>query len=142
MIESAVRESQAGRLAVGVGCRPSVAPETLLDLVHEVLADGALDLAHVGTVATIEARAAGAPAAVARALGVPLKVFSAPLLAAVPGVQTRSGRVAAAVGTPSVAEAAALAAAGPGARLVVPRRTRHACTCAVAVGPAPPARGA
>ena len=89
----------------------------------------------MGCIATVD-RKATEPAIVelAAALGVPLRAFSADVLAAVP-VPNPSGIVEAAVGTPSVAEAAALAAAGgvgAGGVLVVEKRRSGDATVAVA----------
>ena len=114
------------RRAIGIGAASAARLEDVLVLVRTTVGrfDGVC-------LATIDRRADLA-AAVAKALDLELRLFSAEELAAVPGTVTPSSRSVAAVGSASVAEAAALAALGPGARLVQPRRTGILCTCALA----------
>jgi cobalt-precorrin 5A hydrolase/precorrin-3B C17-methyltransferase len=115
-------------LVVGVGASTGVAPQEVAGLVAGALAEAGLARASVGSVATIDRRAAD-PAVVG--LGLPVRAFTADDLAGVV-VPSPSDVVLAAVGTPSVAEAAALLAAGPGAALVVPKRAAPHATVAVA----------
>jgi Cobalamin synthesis G C-terminus len=113
--------------ALGFGSTSSATHDDVLALVLATLAE----CGPVQTLATLDRREA-LGRALARTLGLELRLFPAFALARVPGMQTSSALAAAVVGTASVAEAAALAAAGPGARLIVPRRSTRTCTCAVA----------
>ncbi|MEF9882192.1 Rv2231c family pyridoxal phosphate-dependent protein CobC [Streptomyces sp. P9-A4] len=96
---------------LGVGARPGVPADEVLALVGAVLREAGLTSAHVRSLATLDARAAG-PGVVgaAAALGVPVRGYAAERLAAV-RVPHPSALPLAATGTPSVAEAAALLAA-------------------------------
>ncbi|MFJ4650220.1 cobalamin biosynthesis protein [Nocardia sp. NPDC088792] len=117
---------QVPRLAVGVGARPGVPADAIVAAVREGMGE-----AVIHCLATVDRRAAEpGPAAAAAMLGVPLLVFSADELAAVP-VPTPSPRTATAVGTASVAEAAALLAAGS-TELAVHKRVLHGITVAAA----------
>ncbi|MFH8622392.1 Rv2231c family pyridoxal phosphate-dependent protein CobC [Streptomyces vietnamensis] len=97
---------------LGVGARSGAPVGEILALVDAVLREAGLTRAEVGSLATLDARAAepGIVAAAA-ALGVPVRGFTAGELAAVP-VPHPSELPLAATGTASVAEAAALLAAG------------------------------
>ncbi|MDT0306782.1 precorrin-3B C(17)-methyltransferase [Streptomyces sp. DSM 44917] len=119
-------------LLVGVGASRGVGAEEVLELIAGALAQAGLAAGSVAALATAEAKAQepGLLAAATR-LGVPLRCFPSPELAAVP-VPNPSAAPLAAVGTPSVAEAGALLAAGPGAQLLVPKRKSAMATCAVA----------
>jgi cobalt-precorrin 5A hydrolase/precorrin-3B C17-methyltransferase len=121
-------------IVVGVGCSLGCAAEELLALVDETLAEAAVDLCDVVTLATVDRRAEE-PGVVeaARRRGWPLATHPAAALRAV-AVPTPSATVEAHVGTPSVAEAAALLSAGAAALLVPKRRSAHA-TCAIARRP-------
>ncbi|MCM2577536.1 precorrin-3B C(17)-methyltransferase [Streptomyces meridianus] len=109
-------------LVVGVGASRGAPADEVLGLVAETLADAGLSARSVTALATVDAKA-GEPGLVeaARRLGVELRTFPAPELAAVE-VPNPSGAPLAAVGTPSVAEAAALLEAGPGAELPAAKR--------------------
>jgi cobalt-precorrin 5A hydrolase len=113
--------------AVGFGAASAAVHDDVVALVREALA-AAGPATILATLDRREALGRG----VAQTLGMDLHLFSADVLARVPGIRTRSAVAAAAVGTSSVAEAAALAAAGSGASLVGARRTGRLCTCAVA----------
>jgi cobalt-precorrin 5A hydrolase/precorrin-3B C17-methyltransferase len=122
---------------VGVGSSTGANPVALWERVVTSLAEVAIDMAAVGEVATLD-RKANEPAIVALAdrLGVGVRTFAAPALAAV----AATGRlpnpnpvVADAVGTPSVAEAAALLAAGTGATLLSEKRVSRARDSTVAL---------
>ncbi len=115
-------------LVAGVGTSTGAPPEEVAALIADTLAGAGLARASLAEVATIDRRAAE-PALVA--LGLPIRTFPAPALAAV-AVPTPSGVVEAAVGTPSVSEAAALLAAGAGAELVVAKRRGRTATVAIA----------
>lgn len=119
-------------LLVGVGASRGVDAVEVLELVHRSLDEAALSPRSITALATVEAKAreTGIVAA-ARRLGVELRTYPAPDLAAV-DVPHPSEAALAAVGTPSVAEAAALVAAGPGGTLVVTKRRSAMATCAVA----------
>jgi cobalt-precorrin 5A hydrolase/precorrin-3B C17-methyltransferase len=105
-------------LVLGVGASTGADADGLWELMGRELARSELDPLSVGTVATIDRKAAE-PAVVALAarLGADLRSFDAASLARV-AVPNPSATVAAAVGTPSVSEAAALLAGGAGAGLV------------------------
>ncbi len=115
-------------LVVGVGASTDAPASAARALLDETLVEAGLALAAVGSVATIDRRAADA---VVTALGLPIRAFDASTLARV-DVPNPSEIVAAEVGTPSVAEAAALAAAGDGAELVVTKRKAATVTLAIA----------
>lgn len=123
-------------LVVGVGCTSDAGADSAAGLLRQVLDDAGLAPASLAEAATIDRRAEH-PAL--RALGVPVRAFSAADLAGV-AVPNPSGVVAAAVGTPSVAEAGALLAAGPGAELVVAKQKSDVATVAVARRARPPGR--
>ncbi|MER7948548.1 Rv2231c family pyridoxal phosphate-dependent protein CobC [Streptomyces sp. NPDC096079] len=120
---------------LGVGARSGVTVDEVLALAGAVLREAGLTRAEVGSLATLDARAAepGVVAAAA-ALGVPVRAFTAEELAAV-SVPHPSALPLATTGTASVAEAAALLAAGRGtgrALLLVPKRKSRYATCALA----------
>ncbi|GAA4971581.1 cobalamin biosynthesis protein [Actinoplanes utahensis] len=119
-------------LVLGLGARSGVPAGELAGAIRAVLAAAGVPPARVGTVATLDRRAAEPGVrAFARAAGWRLTGFAAAALAGQP-VFRPSGRVAAAVGTPGVAEAAALLAAGPGAVLVLPKQVYGRVTVALA----------
>jgi cobalt-precorrin 5A hydrolase/precorrin-3B C17-methyltransferase len=126
-------------LTLGVGCARNCAPEELADLVAQTLAEAGLSAAAVHSVNTIALKA-DEPAiiALARDLGVPLRLFAADALEAeTPRLANPSDVVFAEVGAHGVSEAAALAQGGSQAVLHVAKcKTAHA-TCAVALAPAP-----
>lgn len=107
--------------------RSGATASAIVSAVRDVLGD-----AVIGCLATVDRRAAepGLVAAAAE-LGVPVVVFEAQDLAAVP-VPHPSARAAEAIGTPSVAEAAALLAAASD-RLIVAKRVIGGITLAAAV---------
>ncbi|MFD6333186.1 precorrin-3B C(17)-methyltransferase [Streptomyces niveus] len=109
-------------LVVGVGASRGVGVDEVYGLVVDVLRDAGLSALSVGELATVDAKA-DEPGIVGAAaeLGVPVRTYSADVLASV-DVPNPSDAPLAAVGTPSVAEAAALAAAGRGGELLVPKR--------------------
>ncbi|MFG3344634.1 Rv2231c family pyridoxal phosphate-dependent protein CobC [Streptomyces sp. NPDC048018] len=117
---------------VGVGARPGVGADEVLDLVGAALREAGPAAGSVLALATLDVRAAepGIAGAAAR-LGVPVRAFGSAELAAVE-VPHPAAPALAATGTPSVAEAAALRGAGPGAVLLVPKRKSRRVTCAIA----------
>ena len=125
-------------LALGVGCARDAAPEAVLALVRESLAEAGLAVGAVACVVSIDVKADEAALHhVAGALDVPARFFDAARLEAeTPRLANPSEVVFRAVGCHGVAEAAALAAAGPGGELVMAKRKTDAATCAVARAPA------
>ncbi|MEO0666143.1 MAG: cobalamin biosynthesis protein, partial [Pseudomonadota bacterium] len=125
-------------VTLGVGCARNCPPEELATLVNDTLTEAGLSPAALHSVNTIDLKA-DEPAilALADALGVPLRLFSATALdAAADGVPNPSEVVRAEVGTRSVSEAAALLQS-PESVLTVPKRKTANATCALAVAPAP-----
>lgn len=129
----------ARRIALGMGAERGAPAEAAIALVHEALAAHGIDPRAVALVASLDKKAdEPALAAVAEALGAPLRVFGTEALAAEePRLATPSEVVRAAVGVAGVAEAAALAAAGPAGRLLAPKTVRRQLTLALAEAPAP-----
>lgn len=123
-------------LVAGVGASTGAPPEAVSELLDAALDDAGLARASVAEVATLDRKT---PEPALRALGLPLRGFTAEALRAV-AVPTPSAIVAGAVGTPSVAEAAALLAAGPRAELLVPKRANAVATVAIARRARPPGR--
>ncbi len=125
-------------LALGVGCERDAAPQALIALVDQTLAEASLAPASVAVVTSLDVKM-DEPAvhAVAAHLGVPARFFDAPTLEAeTPRLVTPSDLVFRAVGCHGVAEGAALAAVGPTGALVVPKARGHQVTCAIARAPA------
>ncbi len=121
-------------LMLGVGCERDVAAETAVDAVRSALAAAGLAAGSVAAVGSIDLKA-DEPAlhAVAAALGVPLRFFSATALEAeTPRLENPSDLVFRTVGCHGVAEAAALALAGADAALAMPKRAADGVTVAVA----------
>jgi cobalt-precorrin 5A hydrolase len=118
-------------IVAGVGFRSACTVEDLVDLVRQA----AQSAGAVVSALAVPAFKAGAPQVepAAAALGLPVVVVDEDAFAAVQSrCLTRSAAALAAVGVASVAEACALAAAGPGGRLLGPRRSSVAATCALA----------
>ena len=124
-------------LALGIGGASDATADAMLRLVEAILAQHGIDRRTIACVATIDRkRDARAIQAVAHALGVPLRVFTAARLNdEAPRLLNPSDAVLREVGCPGVAEGAALAAAGPDAVLLVPKTRGAGVTCAIA-GPA------
>jgi cobalt-precorrin 5A hydrolase / precorrin-3B C17-methyltransferase len=126
-------------LTLGVGCERGTPPAELLALVRDSLAAAGLAEGAVACVASLELKA-DEPAvhAVAEALGVPARFFTAAELEAeAPRLLTPSETVFRETGCHGVAEGAALAAAGPEATLAVSKTKSARATCAVARAPRP-----
>ena len=125
--------------ALGVGCARNCDPAELAALVQTVLDENQIATGSIASVNTIDLKA-DEPAVIelAKALGVPLRVFNAADLEA---EKTRlanpSEVVFAEVGCHGVSEGAALAQAGPYAELVVPKHKTANATCALAKTNAP-----
>jgi len=130
------RIATAPLVTLGVGCHRGADPAQALALVHAALNEAGVTAAAGTVVASIDLKAAEpALAAVAAALGAPLRFFPAARLEAeTPRLASPSAAVYRAVGCHGVAEAAALAAAGQGGRLVLPKRRSGGVTCAIARG--------
>jgi len=126
-------------LVVGVGCERGCPPDELIAHVGQALADAGLAPQAVAAVVSLDLKA-DEPAvhAVAAALGVPARFFSAAALEAeTPRLANPSDTVFAEVGCHGVAEGAALAAAGPDGALVVAKVKSQRATCAVALSSQP-----
>jgi len=127
------------RFALGVGCARNCAPEELKALVDEALAEAGISPFAVHSINTIALKA-DEPAilALARDLGVPLRLFeAAELEAETSRLANPSEVVFAEVGAHGVSEAAALAQVGSDGRLSHPKRKTANATCAIAEAQAP-----
>ncbi len=127
------------RATLGVGCARGCPPEELAALVRGMLDEAELADVAVHSVSTLDLKAdEPAVLALARDLGVPLRLFSAAELEAEAGrLQNPSDVVFAEVGCHGVSEGAALAQGGPEAGLWYPKRKSANATCALAVSPLP-----
>jgi cobalt-precorrin 5A hydrolase len=123
-------EVMSERHSIGIGCSTQATAEDVLQLIERCVNGITPDT----TIATLD-RCSVVAEAVASSLGLKVVLFPASVLVQVPGVESRSGFVAAKVGTSSVAEASALASLGPEARLILRRQVGRLCTCAMAVLP-------
>ncbi|HSF95569.1 MAG TPA: precorrin-3B C(17)-methyltransferase, partial [Thermohalobaculum sp.] len=138
--------SSAGRLvfhpqvfALGVGCARNCPPAELADLVDRGFSDAGIAGGAVAGVFSLDLKA-DEPAvnALARRLGVPLRLFDAATLEAeAPRLPNPSEVVFAEVGCHGVAEGAALAGAGAEGVLAVAKRKSANATVALARAPAP-----
>lgn len=126
-------------LTLGVGGERGIAADELVTLVDDTLARHRLSRNALAAIASIDLKEDEAAIhALARHLGLPLRVFTAAELnAEASRLETPSALVMQEVGCPGVAEGAALAAAGPEALLIVPKTKSRRATCAVALAPAP-----
>jgi cobalt-precorrin 5A hydrolase/precorrin-3B C17-methyltransferase len=124
-------------LVVGLGCDRGAPPEEAVALVKRALADAGLAPEAVACVASIALKAAEpAVHAVAAALGVPARFFTATALEAeTPRLANPSEAVFQETGCHGVAEGAALAAVGGSGRLIAPKRKTARVTCAIAESP-------
>ena len=121
-------------LALGIGCERGCRAAEIAALTKSVLAEAGLDAGAVAAVVSIEVkRDEPAVLALAAALGVPARFFSAARLLAETGrLSERSDAAFRATGCWGVAEGAALAACGEDGVLIVPKRRSRRATCAVA----------
>ncbi|WP_339854210.1 cobalamin biosynthesis protein, partial [uncultured Nisaea sp.] len=126
------------RLALGVGCERDAAPEELIRLVEETLAENNLAREAIAAVYSIDVKMDEAAVhALGAHLGRPVRFFDAARLEEeTPRLATPSDVVFREVGCHGVSEGAALAAAGPDAALIVPKRKSKRATCAIAGAPA------
>ncbi|WP_420402546.1 precorrin-3B C(17)-methyltransferase [Nisaea sp.] len=126
------------RLAIGVGCERDAAPEELIHLVDETLAEAGLAPEAVAGIFSVDVKMdETAVHALGVTLGRPVRFFDAARLEEErPRLATPSEIVFKEVGCHGVSEGAALAAAGPGATLLVPKRKSKRATCAIAEAPA------
>ena len=126
------------RLAVGVGCERDAAPDELIRLVEEMLAENNLAPEAIAGVYSIDVKMdEAAMHALGAHLGRPVRFFDAARLEEeTPRLATPSDVVFREVGCHGVSEGAALAAAGPDAALIVPKRKSKRATCAIAKAPA------
>jgi cobalt-precorrin 5A hydrolase len=123
-------EAMNHRVSIGFGASSRATCEDVVSLIQETFAE----LSPETILATLDRRAE-IGGSVARALELQIVLLPASILSDVRRVTHSSNRAAQTVGTASVAEASALASLGVSARLLVPRRVGHLCTCAVAVLP-------
>ena len=126
-------------LALGVGCERGAAPEEVVALAHQALADAGLASGAVAGVFSLDLKA-DEPAlhVLAAELGVPARFFdAAELEAETPRLATPSEAVFREVGVHGVAEGAALAAVGSDGALVLPKIKSARATCAIACAPGP-----
>ncbi len=127
------------RAVLGVGCARGCAPEELAGLVRARLDEAELAPGALAAIATLDLKA-DEPAVLelARALDVPLRIFTAAELEAqTPRSENPSEVVFAEVGTHGVAENAALAMVGAGGGLGWAKVKSANATCAIAMAPEP-----
>ncbi len=127
------------RVTLGVGCARNCPPDELADLVEGLLSKAGIAKGALKGIFTLDLKA-DEPAVLelARRLGVPLRLFSAPQLEAeTPRLANPSQVVFAEVGCHGVSEAAALAAAGASGRLEHPKVKTEMATAALAIAPEP-----
>jgi cobalt-precorrin 5A hydrolase/precorrin-3B C17-methyltransferase len=125
--------------ALGAGCARNCSAGEMAALADRALAQANIAPGAVAGVFSLDLKA-DEPAvnALARRLGVPLRVFDAATLEAeAPRLENPSDIVFAEVGCHGVAEGAALAGAGPEATLVVEKQKSANATVALARAPAP-----
>ncbi|HSF94006.1 MAG TPA: cobalamin biosynthesis protein, partial [Thermohalobaculum sp.] len=125
--------------ALGVGCARNCPAGEMAELVDRALAEAEIAPGAVAGVFSLDLKA-DEPAvnALARRLGVPVRVFDAARLETeAPRLANPSDVVFAEVGCHGVAEGAALAGAGPDAVLAVAKRKSANATVALARAPAP-----
>jgi cobalt-precorrin 5A hydrolase len=129
------RQAVSGRvIAIGIGCRAGASAANIAALVQRTLSHAQLDGAGAHLFSIDTKRDEIGLIKAARLLAMPIAFLSRDALAArASDAVTRSDRIAALHHLPSIAETAALAGAGPGSRLVLPRVSDGAVTCAVAI---------
>jgi cobalt-precorrin 5A hydrolase len=130
------RQAVSERLvAIGIGCRAGASATNIVALVQRTLSDAQLDGASTRLFSIDTKQDEIGLVKAARVLAMPITFLPRDMLAARSAdACTRSGRIAALYDLPSVAETAALAGAGEGSRLIVPRVSAGAATCAIAIG--------
>ncbi len=125
--------------ALGVGCARNCPADELARLVRGAVAEADVAVGALAAVGTLDLKAdEGAVLDLARALGLPLRLFDAGQLEEQAARLARpSDVVFAEVGCHGVAEGAALALAGEGGELAVTKRKSTNATCALARAVAP-----
>lgn len=118
---------------LGVGCRRGASPEAIRALTEKLLADAGLDFSQVSAVCSIDLKQ-DEPGLLAfcRELGLPLTVYTAQELAAVPGDFPPSPFVQQVTGVDNVCQRAALAGGG---LLIRAKTAREGVTAALAAEP-------
>jgi cobalt-precorrin 5A hydrolase/precorrin-3B C17-methyltransferase len=126
-------------LTLGVGGERGMAAKELIALVEDIFTRHRFAKGSLAVIASIDLKEdEAAIQALARHLGLPLRVFTASELNdEAPRLKTPSAVVMKAVGCPGVAEGAALAAAGPESQLIIAKTKSKRATCAVALAPSP-----
>ncbi|WP_239520593.1 precorrin-3B C(17)-methyltransferase [Pseudooceanicola aestuarii] len=121
------------RYSLGVGCSRNCPPQELAALVGDMLRDADVAPGAIAAVHSIDVKGdEPAVIALARALDLPLRLFTAAELEAeAPRLATPSDVVFAEVGCHGVAEGAALAGAGASGTLDWPKRKTANATCAL-----------
>ncbi|MDG1118394.1 MAG: precorrin-3B C(17)-methyltransferase [Flavimaricola sp.] len=127
------------RVALGVGCARNCPESELAGLVDQALEEAGISPAAVASVNTIDLKGdEPAVIALARRLGVPLRLFTASELEAeARRLQTPSDVVFGEVGCHGVSEGAALAQVGSEGTLLTPKRKTGQATCALALSDQP-----
>lgn len=127
------------RVALGVGCARNCPPAELAELVAGVLAGAKIAPEAVASINTIDLKAdEPAVLALARSLGVPLRLFTAAELEAESArLQNPSAVVFAEVGCHGVSEGAALAQVSATGVLHVAKHKSANATCALGLAPEP-----
>jgi len=122
-------------VAIGIGCRAGASAANIVALVQRTLTDAQLDGASAKLFSIDAKRDEAGLIKAARLLAMPITFLSRDELAArAADAVTHSDRIGALYDLPSVAETAALAGAGSASRLIFPRATAGAVTCAIAIG--------
>ncbi|TXH35433.1 MAG: precorrin-3B C(17)-methyltransferase [Rhodospirillaceae bacterium] len=121
-------------IVLGIGCERLAPVEEVGELARRCLADAGISPLAVACIATIALKAAEpAIQALARELGVPVRVFSAvELEAQAPRLVNPSEIVFQETGCHGVAEGAALAGVGASGDLISPKQRSNRATCAIA----------
>jgi cobalt-precorrin 5A hydrolase len=118
-------------LVAGVGCRKGVSAGTIASVFEQVFSEHRLSPMRVSRVCTIKLKQTeGGLLDFAETLGVPLVVFTADELNALPGAFTASEYVKKVTGTDNVCERAAVAGGGKGS-LIVKKTALDGVTVAV-----------
>ena len=126
-------------LTLGVGGERGIEAQELIALVEDTLTRHGLAKTSLAAIASIDLKEdEAAIQALARHLGLPLRVFTAQELnEQAPRLKTPSAVVMKEVGCPGVAEGAALALAGPHSDLIIAKTKSRRATCAVALASSP-----
>lgn len=124
------------RVAIGIGCRNECSAEEIIELVHKSMEKSDVTISDINLMATAWAKEGAQPIIyAAEALDLPLVVIPQKRCEEMTNLaQTVSQKVVELFAIPSVAEVSALAAAGKNPRLICPRISSSAATCAIAVG--------